>query len=164
MYHFQFGWLMSFSRLFRGKRKYILKKRIDNYDYELDQLLLGTILFKIVRFLFPTTIIYHFLFLVVHLFLNTINALIKIILKCLNHFPVFSLVLCLLNPNHLSNGAEIEIRAFPTDFRIIPGHYFFIKPKRMHLSDIFNRFLLMLNPLPSSDRIFNTCKVTILGK
>lgn len=45
-----------------GKRYNVLRKRIDSWSYDVDQLLFGTILFTLVAFLFPTTVTYYALF------------------------------------------------------------------------------------------------------
>ena len=45
-----------------GKRYNVLRNRIDPWDYDVDQLLFGTILFTLVTFLFPTIIAYYALF------------------------------------------------------------------------------------------------------
>jgi phosphatidylinositol glycan class Q protein len=45
-----------------GKRYNVLRNRIDSWNYDLDQLLFGTILFTLVAFLFPTVLIYYMLF------------------------------------------------------------------------------------------------------
>jgi phosphatidylinositol glycan class Q protein len=45
-----------------GKRKNVLQNRTDAWDYDLDQLLLGTILFTLNAFLFPTVLVYYLLF------------------------------------------------------------------------------------------------------
>lgn len=45
-----------------GKRYNVLRKRIDSWNYEVDQLLFGTILFTLMTFLFPTTFTYYALF------------------------------------------------------------------------------------------------------
>ena len=45
-----------------GKRYNVLRNRIDTWDYDLDQLLLGTILFTLLAFLSPTVFTYYALF------------------------------------------------------------------------------------------------------
>lgn len=45
-----------------GKKKNVLRDRIDSAEYDLDQLLLGTILFTLLVFLFPTVAVYYVLF------------------------------------------------------------------------------------------------------
>lgn len=45
-----------------GKKRNTLRHRIDSCDYDLDQLLLGTILFTLLTFLFPTIVVYYLTF------------------------------------------------------------------------------------------------------
>jgi phosphatidylinositol glycan class Q protein len=45
-----------------GKRWNALRDRVDSYDYELDQLFLGTLLFTISLFLLPTVSTYYLFF------------------------------------------------------------------------------------------------------
>ncbi len=47
---------------FTGKRFNVLRNRIDSWNYDVDQLLLGTILFTLLAFLFPTVLSYYALF------------------------------------------------------------------------------------------------------
>lgn len=47
---------------FTGKRYNVLRKRKDSWDYDVDQLVLGTILFTLVAFLSPTVVTYYALF------------------------------------------------------------------------------------------------------
>lgn len=48
-----------------GKRWNSLRNRVDSYDYEIDQLFLGTLLFTIALFLLPTIATYYLFFAVV---------------------------------------------------------------------------------------------------
>lgn len=45
-----------------GKRFNVLRNRTDSWEYDLDQLLFGTILFTLLAFLFPTVLAYYALF------------------------------------------------------------------------------------------------------
>lgn len=58
---------LSLWHLFRGKRYNVLRNRVDSWDYDVDQLLFGTVLFTLVAFLFPTVLVYYTLFVVVSL-------------------------------------------------------------------------------------------------
>jgi phosphatidylinositol glycan class Q protein len=49
----------------KGKRWNALRNRVDSYDYEIDQLFLGTLLFTIALFLLPTIVTYYLFFAVV---------------------------------------------------------------------------------------------------
>lgn len=58
----EIGCLVSLWNLFRGKKWNILHSRLDSADYTLDQLLLGTVFFTVLVFLFPTIAVYCLLF------------------------------------------------------------------------------------------------------
>ncbi|ORC90273.1 DNA-directed RNA polymerase II subunit 3 [Trypanosoma theileri] len=47
---------------FRGKKYNPLRRRTDAYDFEVDQMLMGTLLFTVTVFLFPTLATYHVYF------------------------------------------------------------------------------------------------------
>ena len=92
--------LSSLWRLFRGKKRNVLRGRIDSCDYSLDQLLLGTLLFTLLVFLFPTTFVYYLLFFLAYTAIGAVQACIDIFVWVLNHFPLFSVANCLWNPSH----------------------------------------------------------------
>ena len=55
----------------------MLRGRIDSCDYSVDQLLLGTILFTLLVFLFPTTFVYYLLFFLLHSAVGYIQVTLK---------------------------------------------------------------------------------------
>ena len=67
MYYWQYNAIKTLYHLFRGKKRNVVKNRIDSESFELDQLLLGTIFFVILIFLYPTFLSFYFVFLVVGL-------------------------------------------------------------------------------------------------
>ena len=62
LYNWQLNMIISLFHLFRGKKRNVLRNRLDSCDYDVDQLLLGTILFTVLVFLFPTVAVYYLLF------------------------------------------------------------------------------------------------------
>lgn len=58
----QLSGLTSLGRLFMGRKWNILRHRVDSCEYDTSQLLVGTVLFTILLFLLPTTLIFAFLF------------------------------------------------------------------------------------------------------
>ena len=54
----------------QGKRYNVLRDRVDSWNYSVDQLVLGTMLFTLVAFLAPTVIVYYVLFVLVSLFVR----------------------------------------------------------------------------------------------
>lgn len=93
MYSWQLSILISLFHLFRGKKRNVLRNRIDSCDYELDQLLLGTILFTLLSFLLPTVIVFYLTFALARTAIITFKAVLDTLLAGLNHFPLFALML-----------------------------------------------------------------------
>lgn len=93
MYYWQLSIIISLFHLFRGKKRNVLRHRIDNCDYDLDQLLLGTILFTVLFFLLPTVFVFYATFAGARMIVISIKALLDTLLALLNHFPLFALML-----------------------------------------------------------------------
>ncbi|OBZ76949.1 N-acetylglucosaminyl-phosphatidylinositol biosynthetic protein gpi1 [Grifola frondosa] len=100
----QLSLLASLWNLFRGKRYNVLRNRIDSWDYEIDQLLLGTILFTLVAFLYPTVLTYYALFATTRLAIILMHATLDTISALLNHFPLFALLLRVKDPMRVPGG------------------------------------------------------------
>lgn len=60
-----------------GKKFNVLRNRVEPAAYEVDQLLLGTILFTLAAFLFPTVLAYYLAFAAVRSFLSLFRTLLK---------------------------------------------------------------------------------------
>ena len=100
-----YGWqltiITSLFHLFRGKKRNVLRNRIDSCDYELDQLLLGTILFTLLFFLLPTVMVFYMTFALARMAIICLKAILDTLLACLNHFPLFALMLRVKDPFRL---------------------------------------------------------------
>ena len=93
IFHWQLTIIMSLFHLFRGKKHNVLRNRIDSCDYDLDQLLLGTILFTLLFFLLPTVAVFYLTFTSARMATIFLKAALDTSLACLNHFPLFALML-----------------------------------------------------------------------
>ncbi|GAW07540.1 Gpi1-domain-containing protein [Lentinula edodes] len=100
--------LGSLWRLFRGKRFNVLRNRTDSWEYDIDQLLFGTILFTLLAFLFPTVLAYYALFALSRLAMILTQASLEIQLAFMNHFPLFTLVLRLKDPWRIPGGMYFD--------------------------------------------------------
>lgn len=101
----------ALSNLFRGKSRNPLRGgRIDDARYDLDQRLLGTMLFTLVAFLFPTVLAYHLLFATARLGMVVVHTAMETALALLNHLPLFALMLKLKDPKRLPGGVRFEWR------------------------------------------------------
>ena len=105
--------LTSLWRLFRGKKRNILRARIDACDYSLDQLLLGTLLFTLLVFLFPTTFVYYLFFFLLHAAVGVVQNIARLAVALINYCPLFAVLLRLMDPCHLPGGVRLELLPFP---------------------------------------------------
>lgn len=101
IYHWQLNILISLFHLFRGKKHNVLRNRIDSCDYDLDQLLVGTILFTLLFFLLPTVVVFYLNFAIARMAIITLKAVFDTMLSCLNHFPLFAIMLRVKDPGRL---------------------------------------------------------------
>ena len=101
IFNWQYTILLSLFQLFRGKKHNVLRKRIDSCDYDLDQLLLGTILFTLLFFLLPTVVVFYLTFATARMAIISLKAILDTLLACLNHFPLFALMLRLKDSQRL---------------------------------------------------------------
>ncbi|RKF59546.1 N-acetylglucosaminyl-phosphatidylinositol biosynthetic protein gpi1 [Erysiphe neolycopersici] len=110
IYNWQYSILLSLFQLFRGKKHNVLRKRIDSCDYDLDQLLLGTILFTVLFFLLPTVLVFYITFASFRMAIITLKATLDALLACLNHFPLFALMLRVKDSKRLPGGICFELQ------------------------------------------------------
>lgn len=113
IYHWQLMIIVSLFHLFRGKKRNVLRNRIDNCDYDLDQLLLGTILFTVLFFLLPTVAVFYSTFAGARMAIIALKAGLDTYLACLNHFPLFALMLRLKDSRRLPGGIRFELQDTP---------------------------------------------------
>lgn len=110
IYHWQLTILQSLFHLFRGKKHNVLRNRIDSCDYDLDQLLVGTIFFTLLSFLLPTVVVFYLNFAIARMVIISIKAGFDTLLSCLNHFPLFALMLKIKDPRRLPGGIRFELQ------------------------------------------------------
>jgi phosphatidylinositol glycan class Q protein len=108
IYHWQLNILISLFHLFRGKKHNVLRNRIDSCDYDLDQLLVGTILFTLLFFLLPTVVVFYLNFAIARMVIISLKAVFDTMLSCLNHFPLFALMLRVKDPGRLPGLSQIR--------------------------------------------------------
>ena len=113
IYHWQLTIIVSLFHLFRGKKRNVLRNRIDSCDYDLDQLLLGTILFTLLFFLLPTVAVFYATFASARIAIIGLKAGLDTWLACLNHFPLFALMLRLKDSRRLPGGIRFELEDTP---------------------------------------------------
>ncbi|KAI9336920.1 N-acetylglucosaminyl transferase component-domain-containing protein [Obelidium mucronatum] len=109
IYSWQVEAILSLLTIFRGKKLNVLRNRVDNAEFDLDQLLVGTILFTLLVFLFPTVAVYYILFSLTRVGVIGIQGAFEILLAFLNHFPLFAIMLRLKEPSRLPAGVKFSL-------------------------------------------------------
>ncbi|KAF2011648.1 Gpi1-domain-containing protein [Aaosphaeria arxii CBS 175.79] len=110
IFHWQLTIIISLFHLFRGKKRNVLRNRIDSCDYDLDQLLLGTILFTVLFFLMPTVFVFYLTFAGARVAVIGLKASLEIGLACLNHFPLFAAMLRVKDSRRLPGGICFQLQ------------------------------------------------------
>ncbi|CAB4256097.1 phosphatidylinositol N-acetylglucosaminyltransferase [Maudiozyma barnettii] len=104
LYHWQLNTLISLFYLFCGKKRNVLRKRID-YDYfEIDELLLGTLLFIVLSFLMPTVLSFYSSYTLLWVTTVYISVFLTSIIGLINHFPLFAILLRIKDAKRLPGG------------------------------------------------------------
>ena len=97
MHRTQLYLLASLWRLFRGRKKNILRHRTDSMEYDSMQLLVGMFLFTTVLFLFTTILVYYAFFTILYLAIQSIGVVLWTIFMIPRFLPLGK---CLLRVRH----------------------------------------------------------------
>ncbi|KIR51787.1 phosphatidylinositol glycan, class Q [Cryptococcus gattii Ru294] len=144
------GWqidsLGGLWNLFRGKRWNVLRQRTDSYEYDIDQLFLGTLLFTVSAFLFPTVLSYTTLFCLTRGIIFIACRIFEVIRQGMNRFPLYELVLWVKEPSRVPGGLNFTVQTLPTDD----------KGKEIDGKFVMRRALVLKStPKPLSDILFH---------
>lgn len=146
IYHWQLTVLRSLFHLFRGKKRNVLRNRVDSCNYDLDQLLMGTILFMSLIFLLPTVLVFYLTFAGCRLAIILANAGLESCLACLNHFPLFAILLRIKDFKRVPGGISFEVAMNPSAASCkgtTNTAFVVLKPKPLPLSKMFYQFSLL---------------------
>lgn len=85
--------MLSLFRLFRGRKWNVLRRRVDQTDFTMDQLLVGMLIFSMLFCTFPTVTAYYWLFTASYLFILSVKCFLESFTILLNCFPIYFLFL-----------------------------------------------------------------------
>ena len=144
VYRKQIEILKSLFQLFRGKKFNILRDRIDNLNnytlnddgFEVDQFLLGTLLFMVLILLLPTVFAFYLMFFLSRLVCIVVLNSMENLLIIINHLPLFVILLKLKNSNRLQGGIT-----FKCLFVLNNTNYLLLSNKSLTYSEIFKNFV-----------------------
>lgn len=145
--------IVSLFQLFRGKKRNHLRgNRIDQATYELDQLLLGTIFFTLLVFLWLTVAVYYLYLGVLRFGIVGSIAILQTALAFLNHLPLFALMLRIKEPDRLPAGVELQPRQVSKKMNPLGCSYYELRNVPLDIPGIFrgyNDHLQALRQIPS---------------
>ncbi|MGH0120463.1 UNVERIFIED_CONTAM: hypothetical protein FKN15_066350 [Acipenser sinensis] len=101
--------LTSLWRLFRGKKWNVLRQHVDSCSYDPDQLFIGTLLFAILFFLLPTTVLYYLVFTLLRLLVVLFQGLLHLCVDFINSFPLFAMGLRICRSYRLAAGVKFRV-------------------------------------------------------
>ncbi|RQM14843.1 hypothetical protein DD237_003285 [Peronospora effusa] len=105
----QFGLFSSLSKLFLGKKINVLRDRVDTCEYDIGQLLLGTLLFTILVFLVTTNLVFFVFFVGVRGSILLVSLLLWLPVVTLSSLPLASLLNRLWNPRLFIVGMQLQV-------------------------------------------------------
>lgn len=88
------GWVRALGalwRLFRGRKWNPLRRRVDSHRYDVDQMFVGTLLFGVLFFLFPTVAVYYVVFMALRLVVLCIQGLLSRAVLVWDSLPFYTL-------------------------------------------------------------------------
>ncbi|KAL2112697.1 hypothetical protein VUR80DRAFT_6724 [Thermomyces stellatus] len=146
IFNWQLSILVSLFHLFRGKKHNVLRDRIDSCDYDLDQLLVGTIVFTLLVFLLPTVLVFYINFAFARMIIIMLKAGFDTLLSCLNHFPLFAIMLRIKDPARLPGGVRFELGKSLSSANSPhrpPTSIIYLKPIPLSFGAMFHQYLQM---------------------
>ncbi|CAR25880.1 ZYRO0A10252p [Zygosaccharomyces rouxii] len=157
IYHWQLNIMISLFYLFCGKKKNILRNRVDNNFFQLDELLLGTLFFIILVFLTPTVLAFYFSYTVLRMAAITIEIILESIIALLNHFPLFALLLRIKDPRRIPGGISLKLKKNED----VP--HFELKNKPLSIYFMFKPFVVLMDHIRDNFYSIKTLKQITLG-
>ncbi|KAM0755312.1 Gpi1-domain-containing protein [Meredithblackwellia eburnea MCA 4105] len=145
LFRWHLSMLGALFNIFRGKKYNKLRHRVEPASYSVDQLLLGTILFNLAGFLFPTVLAYYLAFATARLAIVGLHAAMETILAFMNHFPLFAVMLRFKDSGRLPGGLQLELKVSKDG----QTAYLQLKNNPIHLARIFFQHLQLSRRLAS---------------
>ncbi|EDO19190.1 hypothetical protein Kpol_1050p47 [Vanderwaltozyma polyspora DSM 70294] len=153
LYHWQLNIMSSLFNLFCGKKFNVLRNRVDHHNFEIDQLLLGTLLFIILVFLLPTVLAFYSSYTIFQLGMLTLEIIFESTISLLNHFPLFALLLRIKDRRRIPGGIALRYNDSDDILRLK------LLNKPLPVSLMFQPFALLMKQIK-----YNYCSSIIVNK
>ncbi|SCU85980.1 LAME_0D03906g1_1 [Lachancea meyersii CBS 8951] len=155
MYHWQLHVLQTLLYLFYGKKRNVLRNRVDSNLFELDQLLMGTLFFTILVFLLPTFSIFYASFTLLRMAVLVPELLFEFLMALMNHFPLFVLLLRIKDPKRIPGGILLQ--------PVQKGREFKLENNPLTLKAIFRPYSVLLSTMIENHFSLPTLRHILVG-
>ncbi|XP_011291559.1 uncharacterized protein LOC101890935 [Musca domestica] len=108
LYKVEIKGLQVLWKMFLGKRKNVLKNRVESHSYMNRQLYLGTVFFACLLFLFPTVLTYYVVFTTLRLGIGFVSYILKMIRRQILEFPMEMLLNWSVGRFYDSDSLQLE--------------------------------------------------------
>jgi phosphatidylinositol glycan class Q protein len=138
--------IRSFTQLFGGKKINILKNRIDGYNFNFEQLILGTIFLSITIFMLPTVFVFYQSFLLLWISVLMLQNFLNLFVFIFTNFPIYLLILSVRG--RLPYKESLEVVGKNEDVRLVV--------KSLSLAEIIGKFSnLIFSNFKTNFKIFS---------
>ncbi|XP_022761976.1 uncharacterized protein LOC111307907 isoform X2 [Durio zibethinus] len=108
LYSQQLHTLAALWRLFRGRKWNPLRQRLDSFDYNVKQHVVGSLLFTPLLLLLPTTSVFYIFFTIMKTVISLSCMFIEVIISVIHATPYIKIVLRLIKPRRFPLGIWFE--------------------------------------------------------
>eukprot|EP00250_Pteridium_aquilinum_P003546 c13855_g1_i2 orf=38-2389(+) len=108
VYSNQLQALAALWRLFRGRKRNTLRGRIDTYDCNVEQHVVGSLMFTPLLLLLPTTSVFYIFFTMLFTSLSIVRFSLQIFIAIVHCFPYAQVAIWLVRPRRFPSGIWLE--------------------------------------------------------
>ncbi|GAA5914870.1 hypothetical protein JCM8208_003034 [Rhodotorula glutinis] len=147
VYRWSLRSLGALFNVFRGRKFNPLRNRVEPASYDVDALLLGTLLFVTLSFIFPTLVGFYAAFASSRLLILAVETVLLMGVDTLNAFPLFALLLRIKAPGRLPGGVQLDPCS---DERHFSAPHFHLKNQPLSFGNVLSSLSHVVSPLSPS--------------
>ncbi|OQR88469.1 phosphatidylinositol N-acetylglucosaminyltransferase subunit Q, partial [Thraustotheca clavata] len=108
LHRVQFDLLSSLWKLFLGKKKNVLRNRVDSCEYDVNQLLIGTLLFTILFFVVATNSVFYLYFCLARFVVLCLQTCVWCPIVLVHVIPIYSIALWIEDAHHYPSDIYLQ--------------------------------------------------------
>ncbi|GAA5845635.1 hypothetical protein JCM9279_006056 [Rhodotorula babjevae] len=152
VYRWSLRCLGALFNVFRGRKFNPLRNRVEPASYDVDALLLGTLLFVTLSFIFPTLVAFYAAFASSRLLILAVETVLLMGVDALNKFPLFALLLRIKAPGRLPGGVRLDPCSNKQHFS---RPHFHLKNQPLSFGNVLSSLCVTYSLLGSPSRKFD---------